>query len=373
MNKPYHTQLAGTLGFSKLNMLPPPAEERSNVIQFEFSTGCSHSKCTFCDMYGSKKNYSQKDIQQIKNHIDLVTDHLIMNKPYNSKNIDRIFVGGGNALFLPTQTLLEGTQYALKAVRDMTGEIPRRLSMYGNTNDILKKRLKDLKLLNCGGTCSTGCSMREFNGKKRGLDVLYWGLESGNSEVLKIAGKGYDKEKAIKAIELLAESKIRPSIMIIPGLGGAEYFNKHIEDTMAVINKGKPEWITFMGIDEIAKTPYVAWMDKQERKGKNKRLNPEEVVEQTAQMIEKLNVKTKIGIHGKDVHLCGENPVSIGNQDIKSLDDLNRVVYLLRDSAGLEQKDPVINPNEEMDVRDMMREELEMAFLEMIFRSGRRF
>lgn len=226
--------------------------------------------------------------------------------------------------------LVQSTQYALIKLKDKIGKNPRRLSVYGNTVDILKHGKYGLKEINCGGTCGS-CSSDIF-GTRLGVDVIYWGLESGNSEVLKITGKGYNYDKAMDAAIILDDSKVRTSVMVIPGLGGMSHFDQHVKDTVAVLNTCEPNWITFMGLQINENTPYSTWINKQEKSNQNRRLTPGEIVEQTAQIIERLKIETTIGIYGNDVHQKScQNPLPIGSEDVHGRYDCQKLAKFIRD------------------------------------------
>jgi radical SAM superfamily enzyme YgiQ (UPF0313 family) len=262
MEIPYCELKAGRFGYSTRAMNPPPAEKKRNVIQFSLTEGCSHAACTFCDMYGDK-GYKVKSIKSFKEHVDAVINSLM---PSELFGINRIFIGAGNALSVDTDTLTEATQYALFQVKQVTGDLSKRLAIYGNTKDIIKQGYSGLHQLRCGGTCWKGCSKNTL-GDRRGVEVVYWGMESGNSEVLQMAGKGYHREDIINALGDLKLSDIRSSIMIIPGLGGKKYFEAHIEDTAKVLNQSGAEWITFIGLKAGENTTYAKRMEQEEKKG----------------------------------------------------------------------------------------------------------
>jgi radical SAM superfamily enzyme YgiQ (UPF0313 family) len=315
METPYCDKNLGKFGYSLNPMSPPPAETKSNVIQFSLTEGCSHSACTFCDMY-EKKAYHIKSLDEFKQHVDDVISSLTRSE---IRGIDRIFVGAGNALSVNTNELMKATQYALLKVKKATRKIPRRLAIYGNTKDILEKDSEDLEKLKCGGTCSGTCS-KDTLGDRRGVDVIYWGIESGNSDVLKMAGKGYEQRELFEASSLINRVEIKTSVMIIPGLGGIKYFDEHVMDTASILSCLRPEWITFMGIEMKEGAPYTQIMKNEMEKGNNRPLTPKEIVEQTAQIIEKISFNTTLGIHGKDVHPTGFNPIPIGTKKLSYFD-----------------------------------------------------
>lgn len=309
MKSSYCDQKIGQFGYSPNPMSPPPAETKSNVIQFSLTEGCSHSACTFCDMYQNK--YHVKTLPEFTQHVSNVINSMSRSE---IRGIDRIFVGAGNALSVETNKLIEATQYALLAIKNATGRVPRRLAVYGNTKDILEKDFADLHKLRCGGTCGD-CSTNRL-GERRGVDVIYWGIESGNSGVLKMAGKGYNQKDLLDALELINQVQIRTSVMVIPGLGGIKYFDEHARDTAYILNKLSPEWVTFMGLEMKEGVPYAKIMKDQMEKGDNRPLTPAEIVEQTAKIIERLKSYPTIGIHGKDVHPTGFNPIPIGTKQL---------------------------------------------------------
>lgn len=325
----YCEKFAGKYGFSARPMNPPPAETASNVIQFELTTGCSHDRCTFCTMY-EKKSYSEKSLDEFGSHVGQVLNRLSLRE---RSRLERIFIGGGNALGVDTEKLTMATQYALSAVYVLSRHLPRRVAVYGNTNDILHKGRLGLKEVNCGGTCSTRCSVHRF-GDRRGIEVVYWGLESGDDAALRVGGKGYDHNRAMHAADILRGSQVRSSIMVIPGLGGIAHSEGHVRNTAQVLNHARPEWVTFMGLVQEEGTPYARWMAREQESGSNRPLTQAEIVEQTAQIIERITVSTNIGVHGTDVHERQYNPVPIGVDSISYDRTGSDVARRLRDQAA---------------------------------------
>jgi radical SAM superfamily enzyme YgiQ (UPF0313 family) len=302
--------MRGKNGYSNNPMNPPPSESYKNVIQFELTTGCSHNRCTFCNMYKDVV-YQEKTLDEFQEHVDVTLESIPQN---DLVDINRIFIGGGNAFGVDLEKLINATRYALYALAKKTQNIPRRLSIYANTLDILKYSTYQLKMLNCGGTCGN-CS-KDIFGTKRGIDTIYWGIESGSDKILKIIGKGFTSHDAKHAGFMLRSAEIRSSVMIIPGLGGTNFSKEHVSGTVELLNIIRPTWITFMSLSIKDDTPYLTWMKNQNFFG-NRELTNDEIVEQTAQMVEQLSFPTTIGIHGDDVHkgFC-HNPSVIGSQEI---------------------------------------------------------
>lgn len=331
--EPFCDRMKGTLGYFDDPMSPPPAEKKANVMTLALTNGCSHNACTFCNMYKGRP-YEVRTFEEFREHADDVLDYYRRNKDTLGVP-DRIFIGAGNALSADVNLLLNATQYSLFELKRLLGDIPRRLAMYGNTADILKHGYFEMSALRCGGQCGH-CSKNTL-GDRRGLEVLYWGAESGNDNVLKIAGKGTSGKDARRAAEILNHAHIRTSMMVMPGLGGALFSEGHIEDTAALINRAKPEWVTFIGLKIWPNTPYDKWIKREEGIGRNRRLTDDEITLQTASIIERIEVHTTVGIHGDDVHTFGHNPNAFGAVEVEGPREASRLARRIRADLLLER------------------------------------
>ncbi|MBN2880560.1 hypothetical protein JXM83_00765 [Candidatus Woesearchaeota archaeon] len=297
-------------GVYSSNMFPPPAETLPHVIPFELTTGCSYNACSFCNMYETK--HSKLNFKGFKKHVDNVWNTL--EKIGEHETIDdltRIFIGSGNALCVEEHLLQDAINYSISSFVKHVGSTPKRVAMYGNTRDINFQGSRALDRLNCGGTCGN-CSIGKF-GEKVSLGLLYWGIESGSDEVLQYVNKGYNQSDLFIAAHNLRSSGIRSSVMIIPGLGGKKYFDSHVLETARVLNKLEPEFITFIGLENFANCAYSKRIATETMERINRNLKSHEIVEQTAQIIERLDFDSIIGIHGRDVHPIGHNPIVLGS------------------------------------------------------------
>jgi hypothetical protein len=280
-------------------------------------------------MYSTQKHY-QKNIHEVKKHIDSVWKYLEQNKPEAISQLEKIFIGSGNSLGVNTKTLSEAIQYSAITFKDHVGKIPRRISLYGNTSDILKQGEYDLKFLECGGTCSGSCSSDIF-GTRVGLNLIYWGIESGSDDVLHYINKGSTKEDILNATEAIRESRsIRTSVMIMPGLGGIKYFENHLRDTLNVLNNLQPEFVTFIGIDAASNTSYARNMAREIKEGTNRPLTNVELAEQLIKFIDNLEFRSTIGCFDTSIQPLGFNPVFFGSVKLSDYYDRQNVVEKLK-------------------------------------------
>ena len=104
----------------------PPSEAYSLLVQV--TIGCSHNKCTFCNMY--------KDKQFKVRNADEVTEDLAWARSHYSK-VDRIFLCDGDALCLANSKLVRILDY----IKENFPECGR-VTTYGRAAIALKKPMK---------------------------------------------------------------------------------------------------------------------------------------------------------------------------------------------------------------------------------------
>lgn len=248
----------------------PPSQEWPRVIKLETGDGCDYGECTFCLEYAGAKFFIRKT-DDFKKHAEAVREKLGDDAAY----IERIFLAGGNLFVLPTKKLLSYVGTAKKLFDGQKKKDPRMGRRYGNrtyvrrveafsrTEGILRKSVKDLNKL-----------------QEAGLNLLYWGCETGSQGVLDYVKKGITREQMDEAADKLAQTNIWLSLMIMPGLGGMRFYEDHVRQTVDLINKIKPRFTTFHTITPKPGTEYVDIMAAEVAAGTNRPLTDEEVVEQ---------------------------------------------------------------------------------------------
>ena len=188
----------------------PPSEGNSLIIQA--TLGCSHNKCSFCNMYKSKK-FTIKPIEDIKNDISY------FRQTYT--HVERIFLADGDALIIKTEDLKEILVYINKLFPECS-----RVTLYGSPKSILLKTPQELSDL-----------------KDLGLSMIYMGVESGNDEILKDINKGVSSEDLIKAAKKVKEANILLSVTVIAGIGGIEKSKSHAIKTGEIISSLIPDYL----------------------------------------------------------------------------------------------------------------------------------
>jgi radical SAM superfamily enzyme YgiQ (UPF0313 family) len=144
----------------------PPSEADSLILQV--TVGCSYNRCTFCGAYQGK-SFRVKTLDEVKEDIDEVSA--------DGVSIPRVFLADGDALAIPQEQLIKILSTLKTKLKGL-----KRVGIYANARDILKKsadELKELKALNLG--------------------IIYLGLESGNAEVLRRIKKNATADQMIRA------------------------------------------------------------------------------------------------------------------------------------------------------------------------------
>jgi radical SAM superfamily enzyme YgiQ (UPF0313 family) len=110
----------------------------------------------------------------------------------------------------------------------LSEELPSlvRVGIYGYAKDVRQKSVDDLRHLG-----------------EAGLGIVYFGLETGDDELLRWARKGVDRAESVGACKKIREAGIPLSITIILGLGGSGNSERHAISTAQALNEIDPEYI----------------------------------------------------------------------------------------------------------------------------------
>jgi len=193
----------------------PPSEANSIILQV--THGCKWNKCTFCEMYRSKK-YSIKPLETIKKEISLLsTLHPTANK---------VFIGDGDLFSVDFNLIIKTLQLLKESFPKL-----RKISTYASSRELLKFSLLQLAAI-----------------RKEGLNLLYIGIESGDDEVLKLINKGISSAEQEMAILEAKKAGFKVSIMILNGLGGKIHSENHAINSAKLLNAIQPDLLALLVI-----------------------------------------------------------------------------------------------------------------------------
>lgn len=173
--------------------------------------------------------------------------------------IRRIFLADGDALIMPTESLVE----ILSALKNGFSNC-ERITSYGAPMDVLGKSDEELKIL-----------------KDNGLDMVYIGLESGDDEVLKRIKKGATSAQIVEAVKRLKAAGIKTSVTLISGLGGRELRHEHALNSAKAVSEMKADYVGFLTLLLEPGAPML----KDVESGDFEYLTPDEVMEEMEEFL----------------------------------------------------------------------------------------
>jgi len=225
----------------------------ANSLLIQTTLGCTHNKCTFCDMFREKR-FRIRKIEEIFKDIDEARQLF--------PHIRSIFLIDGNVLVLKTEFLL-------KIISKITATFPEcsKVALYAGFNDLRRKSVEELKEL-----------------KQAGLTIAYTGLESGDTLTLERIKKGLTPEQAEKGMARAKAAGIDILVSIIFGIGGKERSREHIVETTRLLNKLKPEQIAPMALAVQPGTELA----KQVETGEFIQATPLQILEEEKYLLENL-------------------------------------------------------------------------------------
>lgn len=230
----------------------PPSEAYSLIVQA--TIGCSHNQCTFCDMY-KEKRFRIRRLEEVKSDFDLARAQY--------RRVERIFLADGDALMCRADHLAELLQY----IRTLFPEC-ERVTSYGSPKSILVKTLDELRMLH-----------------ELGLEMVYFGLESGSDEVLRRVNKGETAAEIIRAGQMVRNAGMKLSVTAIAGLGSTEFSEEHAVQTARALSEMRPEYIGLLTL--LFELPTPLMQDWQE--GRFYLMNPVEIAAETLILLENID------------------------------------------------------------------------------------
>ncbi len=189
----------------------PPSEGNNLIIQA--TLGCSANNCTFCAMYKSK-SYMARPRDQVFADIDAGAR--------DWPEAHRVFLADGDSLTLPMEEL--------RAILDkLNAALPNlsRVSAYATPKNLIDKTAAELMEL-----------------KQRKLTLVYLGIESGSTPILKRVFKGASQKTHAMALDRARDAGLKVSATVILGLAGQADWRRHIADTADLINGHPPTYLS---------------------------------------------------------------------------------------------------------------------------------
>jgi radical SAM superfamily enzyme YgiQ (UPF0313 family) len=230
----------------------PPSEARSYILQITY--GCSHNRCTFCGTYLDKP-FRVRPADEVLEDIALARHFL----PHTR----RVFLADGDALVLSTRRLIP----ILDALADAFPQL-ERVGIYANARDLLRKSEADLTTLH-----------------RKGLRIVYVGLESGSDEILRRVCKGATAAEMVQAVHKARAAGMLVSVIGILGIGGPDLSAAHAEATGRVVGAMDPDYFSMLTLMLVPGTE----LHRQWQAGAFQLMSPEDMLTELRQIIHHLD------------------------------------------------------------------------------------
>lgn len=232
----------------------PPSEARSFILRV--TRGCAHNHCTYCNMYRGVKFEKLTDEEILR--------QIAMAYEYGRDYVRRVFLADGDALVLPTERLL-----AILAELGRRFPHLERVSSYAAPRDILGKSPAELEAL-----------------RKAGLTLLYYGMESGDTETLRAIRKGVDGEESIEVGRRVIAAGMQLSVMVILGIAGVPGSRRHALATARALSAIRPTMLSALSLMLYRGSE----LKEQFERGEFEPLSPAGLMEELRLMIEHLEL-----------------------------------------------------------------------------------
>jgi radical SAM superfamily enzyme YgiQ (UPF0313 family) len=204
----------------ELPPMRPPSEARSLLIRV--MRGCPWNYCTFCSAYKDiPRKALMRSVEDVKSDIDeLRIECDDMRRRGYVVAPSTAFLADSNAIIVKTAGLVQIVVHLLEAFPSL-----ERVTSYGRAKTVMTKHLDELREL-----------------RQAGLNRLHLGLESGDDGILERVKKGASSEQMITAGLKVKEAGFELSEYVMPGLGGRERSQQHVEGTARVLNAVDPHY-----------------------------------------------------------------------------------------------------------------------------------
>ena len=192
----------------------PPSEAKSLILQI--TVGCSQNQCRFCGMYKMKK-FRCRPVEELTAEITQLPEAL-------KAHVRRVFLADGDALVYSQGGLVE-------ILNTLNHQLPNltRVGTYASPRSLTGKSEEDLRAL--------------FEKK---LKIIYFGLESGDDETLKLADKQYGSQQMLELCKKARRAGLKISVTAILGLAGSARTKEHAKATAEWVNALSPEYFSLL-------------------------------------------------------------------------------------------------------------------------------
>ena len=170
--------------------------------------------------------------------------------------MERIYLLNGDPFVLSTEKLLEISDLIKKYIPEI-----KTITAYCSFYNLENKSLEDVKKL-----------------KEAGYNELWFGVETGNPEILKFLNKKTDIDGYYRGLDKMKAAGMDYHAIIMQGIGGKGKSIENAKDTAKVLNYYPPKGVYVMSTSIIEPSPLYYMRDRGEFVESTNRENLEEQI-----------------------------------------------------------------------------------------------
>ena len=194
--------------YRPIGILPP---DQYLALVLQAAEGCPFNTCTFCTFYRDRP-YRVKGPEAFRAHAKAARAFL-----GDGLSLRRgLFLGDANALVVPTQRLT-----TLLAIARQVFPEPAFTPVYAFLDGFSGRRKSAEEYADLAAL---------------GLRRVYIGMESGHGPLLRFLQKPGGPEDVLATVQALKAGGVAVGLIVLLGAGGARFAQKHIADTVALLN-----------------------------------------------------------------------------------------------------------------------------------------
>ena len=182
--------------------------------------------------------------------------------------VQRIFLADGDAMTLSMRRLHE----ILDLINELVPNISR-ISSYCLPRNLKNKSAAELAEL-----------------KAKGLNLMYVGCETGDTNLLALVEKGETFESSLDALRKIKEAGMKSSVMILNGLGGPELSQNHAIESARLMNAAQPDYLSTL----VVEFPGGSQDFERNFDGKWRKLNKMELFKEMETLLDNLELEKTI-------------------------------------------------------------------------------
>jgi radical SAM superfamily enzyme YgiQ (UPF0313 family) len=200
----------------------PPSEAYALILQA--TLGCTHNRCAFCVAYQSKK-FRVRPEKELFAEIDWAAGEMPETR--------RVFLADGDAFALSPEKMIRILNRLYEKFPDL-----ERVTAYASPQNFKSRSVEDIRPV-----------------REAGLTMLYFGLESGDDEVLKRIDKGATCDEMVQACQKAQQAGFDLSVTVILGLAGPQGSKRHAELTAQALDRISPRFAAALTLMLAPRTP----------------------------------------------------------------------------------------------------------------------